>query len=373
MKAPNAGARRGSRLAGMLGRRQAYPVLLPLCLPFRLAVWARGLAYDIGVLRVVRVGVPVVSVGNIKVGGTGKTPFCRWLAAKLASFGLSPAIVSRGYRGRARGPLLVGAAGSALVGAQEAGDEAVMLAKTGAAPVVIGRDRVSAARFALQETKADCLILDDGFQHRRLGRDLDIVLLDGTESVSHLLPAGRLREPLSSLKRAHMVLRTVKSSHPPAPGPDGPPASPAQATSRWGRPAQSRCPRVHLGPDSLVVSEAGQWSQRNLSDLAGRRGLVVSGVAEPASLYRWLGEWELEIDGVIEKPDHHGYAVSDWQMIARAAEKVDFVVTTEKDLVKLERYPFARGKLVALRMGVWVEGEERLLAEILEKVKSASA
>lgn len=360
-------------MRGAVGRRRAYPVLLPLCLPFRLAVWARGLAYDIGALRVVRVGVPVVSVGNVKVGGTGKTPFCRWLAAKLAGFGLSPAIVSRGYRGRARGPLLVGVAGSALVSVEEAGDEAVMLAKTAAAPVVIGRDRVSAARFALRETKADCLILDDGFQHRRLGRDLDIVLLDGTESVSYLLPAGRLREPLSSLKRAHMVLKTIKSPHPPAPGDDGPQGPPAQATAGPEQSGGVRYAPVHLVPDSLVVAEGGQWLQRNLSDLAGRRGLVVSGVAEPAALYRWLGEWELEIAAVIEKPDHHGYTVSDWQMIARAAEKVDFVVTTEKDLVKLERYPFARGKLVALRMGVWVEGEERLLADIVEKVKSASA
>jgi len=170
-----------------------------------------------------------------------------------------------------------------------------------------------------------------------------------------------------------MVLKTVKSPHPPAPAADGPQASPTQAETRWGRGAQARYPRVHLAPDSLVVSEAGQWLRRDLSDLAGRRGLVVSGVAEPAALYRWLGEWELEIHGIIEKPDHHGYTVSDWRMIARAAEKVDLVVTTEKDLVKLERYPFARGKLVALRMGVWVEGEDRLLAEIVEKVKSASA
>ena len=167
----------------------ARGVLRVVEVPYTIAVSMRNRRYDRGTAEVHNVGVPIITVGNLTLGGTGKTPMVKWLAQRFQNAGLRVAIVSRGY-GAAEG---------------KHNDEALELAQAlPNVPHIQNRDRVAAAQQAIREFKSQLMLLDDGFQHRRLGRDLDIVLLDALEpfGFEHVFPRGTLREPLAGLQRA---------------------------------------------------------------------------------------------------------------------------------------------------------------------------
>src|SRR5215208_3969363 len=187
--------------------------LAPLGIIYGAVARARARLYRSGFLKAERAGVPVVSVGNLTAGGTGKTPLVEWAARALAREGLRACVLTRGY-GRADESRRVVASDGARVLAEvaECGDEPRLLAERllGAAAVVCDRDRVAAARWARAELGAEVFVLDDGFQHLRLARDLDIVTLDATApwGGGHMLPRGRLREPVSGLARADCVVIT---------------------------------------------------------------------------------------------------------------------------------------------------------------------
>jgi len=328
--------------------------LRPLSGLFGLGVGLRGIGYRLGVLRAHRAPVPVVSIGNLAVGGTGKTPMTLWLAAALAARGARPAIVSRGYGGSARAVTIVSRGQGPEVGPEIAGDEPVMLAKLFPGPVVTAPRRVDGAA-AAAALGADLVVLDDGFQHRALARDFDVVLLDARRGP--LLPAGPLREPLRALRRADAVVLMARDDHEPPPTPPG-----------------LRVPAfvARLDAIGLVESVGGHWRSRSMGDLAGRRVVAVSGVARPESFYAVLQRWEAVIEEVFEFSDHHRYTREDWQRIARRGHDVDLVVTTEKDLVKLEAFPFATGKLVALRIAPAVENANSLLDAIAWRIGLAA-
>ena len=180
----------------------------PLCSLFGLGVRARNALYDRGVARAHKLRGPVVSIGNLSVGGSGKTPFVLLLGELLKSRGVKFDILSRGYGRRTRGVALVDPAGSA----RDFGDEPVLLARRLAVPIVVGEERYLAGVFAEKKFGAQLHLLDDGFQHRSLARDFDIVLLTPEDIRDRLLPAGRLREPLTSLRRADAVVLTSGAS-----------------------------------------------------------------------------------------------------------------------------------------------------------------
>ena len=185
----------------------------PLSVLYGAATRARLLLYRAGALPVARVEVPVISVGNITAGGTGKTPLVEWLARALAHEGRRVCILTRGYgRIDVRRRVIVSDGEQILAGAREGGDEPRLLAENlrGLAAVISDADRASAARWAIKNLRSDVFILDDGFQHLRLARDLNILTLDATDpwGGAKLLPGGRLREPLSELKRADAIVIT---------------------------------------------------------------------------------------------------------------------------------------------------------------------
>ncbi|MGH7788842.1 MAG: tetraacyldisaccharide 4'-kinase, partial [Candidatus Binatia bacterium] len=334
--------RRG--VAGQLG----YFVLRPLSGLFGLGVGLRGLGYRLGVLRVRRATIPVVSVGNLAVGGTGKTPFTLWLARALMARGVRVGILSRGYGGSARGVTIVARGHGPEVGPEIAGDEAVMMAKSFAGPVITAARRIDGAA-AAAALGCELIVLDDGFQHRAIARDFDCVLVDARRGP--LLPAGPLREPLRAVRRADAILLVERE--------DGETPAPIDAGVAVHR--------LRFEPVGLVESVAGQWHEYPLGRLATRRVVAVTGVARPAAFYAQLRRWEAVVDEVFEYPDHHRYTRHDWQDIARRGHAADLVVTTEKDLVKLEAFPFATGKLVALRIAPQVERADELIAAILAK------
>jgi len=326
----------------------AWLALQPASGLFAAAIGLRNLAYRSGLLRVQRGGIAVVSVGNLSVGGTGKTPMTLWLARRLAAAGLRVAILLRGYSGQASGVTIVSRGEGPEADVATAGDEAVMLAKCFDGVVLTARRRLEGV-VAAQQLACDLVVLDDGFQHRALARDFDLVLVSG--GPRSLLPAGPMREGLSALRRADAVAVVIKSDDQPSFLP--PVAKPAFV--------------VRFVPTALVESDAGRWRELPLGLLSGRRVAAIAGVADPGPFYTTLRHWDAQLGEIFEFPDHHPYSRADWQHITRATRDIELIVTTEKDLVKLEQFPFPRGKLVALRIMPQLEHGDALVEMVLQR------
>jgi len=324
-----------------------------LSLPYGAAVRARNRLFDLGVLRQENVGCPVVSVGNLAVGGTGKTPMTILLAGKLRDRGMRPAVLSRGYGGRsAAGVLVVSDGRQTLAGPEEAGDEPVLIARRlPGVPVIAGAKRAVTGRYARENFGADVLVLDDGFQHRWIRRDLDIVLLDGREPLGNgfLLPRGPLREPPASLERAGVVVFTRSGN---TAGPMD------QNLSRIvsGRPML----RTSIRPTRLVATDG---TEMPLSHLAGRRAFAFAGIARPDSFRHTLESLEAALAGFRAFPDHHRYGAEDVRQIEQALGETgaEILVTTEKDGVKLSGFAAFSRKLLCLAIDMEIlEGADAL-------------
>ena len=335
-------------------------VAVPLSLLYGLGARARSACYRLGLLRAKRLPRPVVSVGNLTVGGTGKTPTTIWLARELAKRGYNVAILSRGYKGDLKQTVVLDPTPeTAQAGDRSellAGDEAVMMARLFGQKVGVAKKRYDAAAQILRDGDVDVFVLDDGFQHRELARDVDLLLL-GEDSNGWLLPAGAFREPRAALRRADCYLVTG-------------------ARERWEkllrRMPQEAVFHGALEPRALLGFEGGRWREFPLTLLDRNRVLAVSAIADPAPFYRMIYDWEGEIVDTIEFPDHHSYSARDWQRITRASHSVDMVLTTEKDIVKLARFPFAREKLLAMRVEMVVENSDALIQTIEKKIKDAA-
>jgi tetraacyldisaccharide 4'-kinase len=338
-------------------------LLAPAATVYRAGLALRRLRMRMGMGRPQSAGAPVVSVGNMTVGGTGKTPAALWLAERLRRDGFAPAIVTRGYGGTLEQRVVtVADQRGALLSVDEIGDEATLLAERFRGPVVCGADRVAAAREAVQTHGAGVVVLDDGFQHWRLARDFDIVLVDGRSGFGNgsVLPAGPLREPLGALRRADAIVVTKSAGV----------TALAAILERHARGIPVFA--ATLVARELVRSEDGELLPAPLGDLVGRRVVAVSGVAQPHSFYEILGDLETRSVEVLEFPDHHRYSHDDWQRITHAAHRAELVVCTEKDLVKLRRFPFARGRLVAVRVDFRLApaDEERLYGAIRARLQA---
>ena len=277
-----------------------------------------------------RLGRPVVSVGNLTLGGTGKTPCVEALARRLRRMGLKPAVLTRGYGRSSRGVVVVSAGRGPLVGWREAGDEAYLLAtRLEASVVVAAANRHAAGRLAESAYGVDVHILDDGFQHLRLERDLDLLLIDASRDLAseRTLPAGRLREPLAGLARADLMLLT--RSH-QARAEDG--ALEALLARYAPRAPVFRSRQLLKGWVEPGGARAG------LERWKGARALVVSAIGNPAQFAADVASAGLEVAGERAFRDHHAYDGADLESLARAARagRADVVVTTLKDLVRLE-------------------------------------
>ncbi|HEX6038454.1 tetraacyldisaccharide 4'-kinase [Longimicrobium sp.] len=277
--------------------------LAPAEAAFRGIVAARNGAYDRGWMRSEQVGLPVISVGNVAVGGAGKTPFAAWLARRLADWGRKPAIALRGY-----------------------GEDEIVLHRelNPDIPVFRGKRRADAAREALAAGR-DTVVLDDAFQHRALARDLDLVLIpvEGWEPRPHVLPRGPWREGLDALARAHVIVLTRKSAD----------AARAETVAAEVARLQPGTPviRVALLPSGLVPLRGGAGT--TVDALAGRRVLAVAALATPEPFFATLRQAGAEVDAAAY-PDHHPFSADDARaLVARAAGRM--LVMTHKDAVKL--------------------------------------
>jgi len=339
--------------------RLGWLALTPASVGFSALVRGRNLLYNCGLFSATQAPLNIVSVGNLTMGGTGKTPMALWLAQAFQERGYRVGILTRGYKGTKTDLTVVGRAGKPLVTPEEVGDEAVMMAHRFSGVVIAGRDRVAAATRAHDEFGLEVAILDDGFQYRRLYRDADILLVSAQATANHwVLPAGPFHEPLTAAPRADLLVWTKSAEAerlPPTPG-----IAPNGATTVFFG---------DLTPTTFVSVVNGDRQQHPLAAVTGQRVLAVTGIAAPASFYRMLHEWGAVITEVLEFPDHHNYTHADWQRITQLSKKCDLIVTTEKDLVKLERFPFAAGRLLALCVEMHVEPSTPLLDAIEQRLR----
>jgi tetraacyldisaccharide 4'-kinase len=314
--------------------RGAWPALqrLALCaasLPYSAAVRLRNLAYDRGWLRVERAAVPAVSVGNLTVGGTGKTPCVEYVARLYREHGLRVAVLSRGY-GSAAGP----------------NDEALVLEENlPDVPHLQGADRAALSRAAVEELESEVLVLDDGLQHRRLARDLDLVLLDATSpwGGGRLLPRGLLREPPSALRRAGAIILTRCDQ------------APAEEVERLRQRVARLAPDVPVAETTHrpvgLVNSGGDGAPLDML----REGPVAAfcGVGNTEAFRRTLADLGADVVAFRAYPDHHTYTRADVEELrawARALPPGCNAVTTQKDLVKLRLPRLGERPLWALRV-----------------------
>ena len=314
------------------------------------AIRVRAAAYRCVPFSRHRVNAHVVSVGNITVGGTGKTPVTEYVARRYVDAGRRVAILSRGYgRPVPSRDVVVVSGGDGLLEPdwRRTGDEPQLLARNvPRAAVLVCADRVRSARMAVAEYGADVIVLDDGFQHMRLGRNEDIVVLDATQPLDslHLLPRGTLREPPGALRRATMIVLTHADR-----------CESAETAMKLVRRYAPKVPIVCTRHQTTAVRQiSGSDIQSDLAPLAGRRVVAFSAIGNPAGFEHSVASAGADIVHTLRFADHHTYTDADIAEIGQAIDQhaADAAVTTEKDAVRLpgNRIPFP-----AYSMGVTID------------------
>ena len=333
-------------------------LLIPLSWLYTAGVHLRNILYTRGVFKARKLPCRVISVGNIVVGGTGKTPAVIAIAKQLQREGIRVAILLRGYKRRVREKVTIVSDGEKVRASPiESGDEAYMMARhLSGVPILVGKCRYRAGRVALERFKVDVLLLDDGFQHRQLARDVDILTIPATHpfgSPAKLLPAGTLREPPTALRRADLILLTQADT----PGiaahvkkllkplvPNAPilesihhPTHFYPLVSSYQLPVTSY-QSVFIKREPLLT---GPWTldpgNYDIKELKGKRVLAVCGIGNPDAFVATLMRCAVASVELLAFPDHHVYTETDKRWIYTAFQETaaDLIVTTQKDEQKL--------------------------------------
>ena len=335
------------------------------------AIAARAGLYDAGWLRSERLPVPVLSVGNLTAGGTGKSPMVELIARTLRDLGRRPAVVSRGYGGTHTGRATVVSTGEgALVDAVVAGDEPVMLAEALAGvPVIVAHRRREGGELAIGSFGARCIVLDDGFQHRAICRDLDLLLIDGADPFGNgrLLPAGPLREPLSAMTRADAVVVTRADRATP------------ETLQRIRDAVGRHCPAAPIFNARSISRDLVRLTDQvtvPLDALRGTRVACFAGIAHPGRFFDDVASAGATVVASVGFPDHHRFDALDLERVGSTAlqAKADLILTTRKDAARLGRIPLppSLAALHALRVATVVDkgddgDESDLFVQLLER------
>jgi tetraacyldisaccharide 4'-kinase len=306
----------------------------PLSAVFGAGVAIRNALYDRRVFQVKKLSQPVVSIGNVSVGGSGKTPFVIALGQLLAGRGIAFDVLSRGYGRTSTEIAVVDPNGSPA----QFGDEPLLIARKLQAPVIVGADRYQTGLLAEQKFSNKLHLLDDGFQHRRLYRDFDIVLLPAEDQQGSLLPTGRLREPLTALCRADAVVLFDS-------------------------------PTPSLGAKS-------SWHARRVVELPAAAGKIIafSGIARPRQFLEGLKSSGMKIAGTVTLSDHHRYQQSDIDRLLALKKQTnaDSFITTEKDLINLGRLSSHLAPLLTAQLRIELESPQQALMELLKTIEQRS-
>ncbi len=313
--------------------RPARTIASVLSLPYCLIINFRNWLYDQKILPAVKLPCPVISVGNITVGGTGKTPCVIMLARMLQKNGFQPAVLSRGYGGKSSKSVNIVSDGKTiLLNADAVGDEPLLIARSlQDIPVITGARRIQTGRTAIDQFGVNVLICDDAFQHRQIFRDVDIVLLDGEKPLGngHLLPRGELRESADGLYRAScFILTRADEKH-----------FLNHDIAEIARTSNIPIFRaVHQFKEMIKQNES---FHRPLGELQGKKVCAFCGIAKPDSFKKMLLTTRADILSFNTFPDHYSYSHYDLEDLKNRyiSLRADYLVTTEKDAMRLQHYP----------------------------------
>ncbi len=336
-------------------------ILCPLSLLYGLGMAVRSALYRRGVLPTHALDVPVISVGNLAAGGIGKTPLVAMLARELSGKGLRVVVSSRGYKRKHCQGEIVSDGEAILLPPEASGDEPAMLARRlKGVPVVVGKNRHRVCSRALSAYPCDVLILDDSFQHIRLHRNCDIVLLDANDPFGNgrLLPSGPLREPRTALKRADLIVLSRAEPEQDVP-------SKIQQIGRWTDAPVVACRHRATG----WMSHADE-TIHPIDSLRGRRVAAFAGIGSPDAFRRTLQQVGVHIAWFQTFPDHHWYAPDELLSISDQAKKAgaEALVTTEKDGVRIPQQFVDDPSLYILRIEAEVISGRDHLNRVLTRV-----
>ena len=375
-------------LASLQQRILATPLrflLIPLSWLYTASAQLRNILYTRGVFKARRLPCRVISVGNIVVGGTGKTPAVIVIAKHLQREGMRVAILLRGYKRRVREKVTIVSDGEKVCASPiESGDEADMMAKhLSGVPIIVGKCRYLTGQVALERFKVDILLLDDGFQHRQLARDVDILTIPATHpfgSPKKLLPAGTLREPPTALRRADLILLThadtpnisahakkvVKGLAPNAPVLE----SIHQPTHLYPLAISSQQSAISMKPSLPTETEIRDPKAipTDIKELKGKRVIAVCGIGNPDAFVATLMRCSVASVELLAFPDHHVYTEADKQRIDTAfqAAAADLIVTTQKDEQKLARFVDNwKLPIVVLAVALVITDGDEMLTDVL--------
>ncbi|HET7839958.1 MAG TPA: tetraacyldisaccharide 4'-kinase, partial [Terriglobia bacterium] len=306
---------------------------MPLSAVYRLAAGLRSSAYRHGLFKSRKLLRPVISIGNLTVGGTGKTPLVEYVASLPAKHGWKAAILTRGYRRSNRTAMItIDPEANRRIDPRKIGDEPALLAsKLPQIPIVVGANRYRGGRFAEEHYGVDIHILDDGFQHFALKREVDVVVLDATRKLEKekLLPAGRLREPVAALQRAQIIVLTrVELADP----------GPVEEFARRINP-QARIFRARTKLCELVNVFTGR--RHPPGDFHEEPAYAFCGVGNPGAFFADLSQWGFKLAGTASFADHHVYSKREFAMMMLSLKRpegstgVKVILTTEKDAQNL--------------------------------------
>jgi tetraacyldisaccharide 4'-kinase len=341
-------------------------VLAAVAGSYRGLLGARDWLYSRGVLHSRALDCPVISIGNLTVGGTGKTPAVELAVRTLMELGHRPGVLSRGYGRRGSGVQVVADAASIRLDADEAGDEPFLLARRlPGVPVVVGPNRYETGRLARARFGVTALVLDDGFQHRTLRKNLEVVMARARSPWGNgrLLPGGPLREPLAALGRAHLVVATGAAD----------PGEAREVTDTVTRvaPAVPVLTAVHVPTECF---ESGAMRFVPVSALGGVKLVAFAGIGSPAGFRRTLAETSVAVAKFEEFADHHWYSREDLTRLdRRAAEaRADGLVTTEKDWVRLRALPALKRPVYVLSVRLRLTSGEALWRDAFARLGGTS-
>ena len=336
--------------------------LAPLSFIYGLGVRVRNALYRRGMLRTLEVGAPVISVGNLTVGGTGKTPLVEWIANQLAQRDLRVTVLTRGYGRKSSGRVVVSDGSMIRSNVDESGDEPFLLAQNlnGRAAVICDADRVAAARWVIANLRTDVFILDDAFQHQRIKRDLNVLTIDATNPWGDrsLLPKGKLREPVDELSRADCVVitRAVDSSVNELR---------SEIESKWpGLPTFVSCIEI-AGLQKLdEMNSSPEVNMMKTTPVA-----AFCGIGNPESFFSLVRGAGYQLKDTSAFRDHYNYQQADIdRLVNHAAHNgAEAVFTTAKDAVKLKSLSFALPCYV-VNIAMKIEDDERFLKYIIRAV-----
>ena len=301
------------------------PLLILLSWLYGLTIWIRNGLFNVGLFTSISFDIPIISVGNITMGGAGKTPMVIFLAKLLERSGYKPGIVSRGYRRNSKGLVIVHDGKSLLTDVNNAGDEPYLMGKElNTIPVIVSKNRIAGIRELLNNFSVEIVILDDAFQHRKAGRIMDVVMISAYDKLIdyHLIPWGKLREPLRNLNRAQCIIytNTKQFQNPPQHN---------NLNAYYTNPPIASI----MQPTLMKIDNTGYHKSLPVNEPV----FVFCGISNPNSFIQTVKDVGLKIVGVKKFGDHKKYSAKTIQELSALikSNKCRVVVTTEKDIVKM--------------------------------------